>query len=308
MRVEVTEVTPDMAIKLMGDNANNRLLSRTRVTKLVTEIRSGNWQLNGETVIVSKSGKLLDGQHRLAAVALAGKTVPMVIAFDAPEDAVATIDTGRSRSTSDILSMNGIEGGHTIAASAGLFWRMMTAAVPVAILPASYAITILERYPSFGYWGKRISKTKGLTAIIPPAALIPALVYLTSVANREDLANRLFDGLATGAGLRDGDPVLALRNRLLNRRVGVLRRSSANVWPAMVRVVSALEAGNDIQRVHMSSDTATTSRPERLNAHMSRMSSNQRLVDLVSVSDVGNFGVIPGYTKQRDKHRKQAEA
>lgn len=306
MRLEVTDISPARAIELMGENANNRSISRARVNRLVTEIRSGNWQLNGETVIISQSGKLLDGQHRLAAVALSGQTVRMAIAYDAPEDAVSTIDTGRSRSNSDILTIRGIDGGHKIAAATGTFWRMMVNAHPVAILPASYAMTIIERYPAFSTWTERVNKAATALRLVPNAGLIASLVYLTSVANREDLAERLFSGLSTGAGLQDGDPVLALRNRMLNRRPGERRRTTQDSWPALMRTVSALESNTPVYRVHLGADGAVIARPERIAQHFTNLSREQRLADLENVGDMGSLASVPGFVKRRSytKRRK----
>lgn len=59
--------------------------------------------LNGETIKFDKDGKLLDGQHRLAAIVMSGVTKLIYVAYNVPRSAIITIDTGRNRSFSDQL-------------------------------------------------------------------------------------------------------------------------------------------------------------------------------------------------------------
>lgn len=50
------------------------------------QMSAGRWQENGETIIVGKSGNLLDGQHRLQAVIRSGVSIMAIIVFGVDDD------------------------------------------------------------------------------------------------------------------------------------------------------------------------------------------------------------------------------
>jgi hypothetical protein len=298
MRAELVTVTPEMASDLLSSNENNRRLAPPRVARLAAEIKAGRWQVNGETVILSRNRKLLDGQHRLAAVVASGIPVPMLIVYDADESASETIDTGRARSTGDILRIKGNNGGVMLAASATLLWRVFHRASQNTLVPANYVLSILERYPQVEAWQRRWNANGAIRRVISAASLVPGLVYLEVIAGRPDLAERLFSGLATGAGLNFGDPVLALRNRVMNMRGQGRRMDTATIWPAVARTISALEADEQLQRVQAVRDASQTDQPDRFREHLGRLSAQMRLDDLLPPQQQN---VIRGSLRQNER-------
>lgn len=58
----------------MTNNLSNRPLSRPVIETLKMEILRGNWEFNFENIIVGKTGMILNGQHTLIALVLAGQT------------------------------------------------------------------------------------------------------------------------------------------------------------------------------------------------------------------------------------------
>lgn len=297
MRMELRTVTPQLAADILSRNENNRRLSPDRVAQLAAEIRARRWKLNGESVIISTTGRLLDGQHRMAAVLSAQTAVPMLFVLDVEEDAVNTIDTGRGRSTADILRMNGISDGTALSASASILWRMLQGATPVMPAPANYIISVLERYPSIHDWVRKWNATGSIRRVISVSALVPGLVYLSDIAGRPDLAERLFTGLATGAGLNEGDPILALRNRVMNLRGGGTHLSHRMVWPLVSRTVEALEQGETLRRVLLDNNMAgPISVPRRLATHKANMTPEKRLDDLIAATS--SAGVSAGRRKE----------
>lgn len=65
---KVETITPEIAKTMLGENVNNRRISRDNVNLFAREIRNGEWRFNGEAIKFGKDGRLLDGQHRLLAV------------------------------------------------------------------------------------------------------------------------------------------------------------------------------------------------------------------------------------------------
>ena len=100
-----------------ANNTNNRPLYWSTVLALKQEILRGRWKLNGEPIIVGKTGSILNGQHTLIALVLAEKEWETTHGADAPptieklivcgieegDDVVNTMDTCKPRSLSDVL-------------------------------------------------------------------------------------------------------------------------------------------------------------------------------------------------------------
>lgn len=108
MEYKEVVITPEMAKKILENNVINRTLKPHRIKLYAEEMKSGRWQLNGEDIHISKSGNLLDGQHRLLAIIEAGVPVKIGIKTNVSDD-VSIYDRGTPRSTSDILSFRGMD-------------------------------------------------------------------------------------------------------------------------------------------------------------------------------------------------------
>ena len=66
--VSIETIDPETAAKWLKCNTRNRPVRRGHVNFIAREISSGLWQLNGQTIVVSDTEDVLDGQHRLHAV------------------------------------------------------------------------------------------------------------------------------------------------------------------------------------------------------------------------------------------------
>ncbi len=75
----VTWVTPELAEKLLKRNPNFRSMRVGLIQKYAREMKDDEWILNGATIIFNGDGKLVDGQHRLAACVEAGVKFPTII-------------------------------------------------------------------------------------------------------------------------------------------------------------------------------------------------------------------------------------
>ena len=100
-------VTPEMAKVYLGTNVENRPLSAPAVARFVEILRSGRWINTGEPLIISNTGVLNDGQHRLTAVAESGIPAEMDIRFGIPREAFTSTGTGLRRTNGHILAIAG---------------------------------------------------------------------------------------------------------------------------------------------------------------------------------------------------------
>ena len=89
---EIVEITPDIAKRLMEVNDSNRRINQRTIDRLAHDIRTSQWRLNGDAVIVSKDGRLNTGQHRMLAVLAAGKPIKTWVTFGVDRDSRFTLN------------------------------------------------------------------------------------------------------------------------------------------------------------------------------------------------------------------------
>ncbi|MFJ8434340.1 hypothetical protein ACIQ9P_23850 [Kitasatospora sp. NPDC094019] len=101
------KVTPEIAEIFLSRNSVNRRLDKSHVQALVEAILRGEWQLTHQGIGFDRSGRLLDGQHRLHAIVEAGVPVEMFVWGGLSEDVFPVLDTVKRRSAADALSSTG---------------------------------------------------------------------------------------------------------------------------------------------------------------------------------------------------------
>lgn len=122
-RSEIRKVTPEWARQIIDKHYKElesgeyrqRPINERTVKAYANDMKAGNWSLTGQGVSFDTDGHLMDGQHRLAAVVVAGVPVDMLIMWDLPAEhdgRVKTInlfDIGKKRSVGGQLKIDGKE-------------------------------------------------------------------------------------------------------------------------------------------------------------------------------------------------------
>jgi hypothetical protein len=110
MKVSTETITPAMARKYLLTNTNNyRKVMQHVVNRYAKDMEDGLWEENGNAIVFSRSGVLLDGQHRLSAIVKANTPINMVVVRDV-DDKASTFDYQAKRSDCQILKSAGIGG------------------------------------------------------------------------------------------------------------------------------------------------------------------------------------------------------
>jgi hypothetical protein len=102
----IETITPDMArYWLEHHNHGNRPIKKSVVAKYAEIMLAGKWITSPEGIIFSSSNpaRLLQGQHRLMAIAESGVTIPMLVVRGADESVFSVLDRGITRSAADAL-------------------------------------------------------------------------------------------------------------------------------------------------------------------------------------------------------------
>jgi len=115
--LQIETITPAMAKGYLSRNFNNRNLTKSHVAFLKSEILAGNYKLNGQSIVLGTTGRLLDGQHRLTAIVETGMAVQSVVMHDVDEGSFTTIDTGKQRGGCDALHIHGAKNSKHIASA-----------------------------------------------------------------------------------------------------------------------------------------------------------------------------------------------
>ncbi len=105
LEMTVELITPAKAKEYLKKNVNNyrKTMSRSVIKQYAEDMKAGKWYLNGEAITFGEDGFLKNGQHRLAAIVLAGVPVKIAVIRNV-ENAINTYDRGHNRTITDIVN------------------------------------------------------------------------------------------------------------------------------------------------------------------------------------------------------------
>jgi hypothetical protein len=263
------EITPDWALDKLNEaklEVQNRHVNQNHVELLADDMKKGRWEENGVPIILDEDGYLIDGQHRLWAVATSGVTIrSLVVTGVDRERALPTINVNqRGRSVADIMVMDPPVPSKTIRSP-----RVMQAAVKWLHRYRHKDVFQTNKAVSTGELLELIQAEPGLIdsqhaadqlrGLSPSAGLSVWAHYIFSTRD-PDLADEFIDKLATGANLAQTSPVLALRNKLIDYKVKDEKKSMDHIAFIFFRAWLYFEAGLPLQRLQWRRQ-ATDKRP-----------------------------------------------
>jgi hypothetical protein len=99
-------VTPEIAAEwLQRNHHKNRNLRQYACERYARLMRNGRWVKNGATIKFTRSGVLIDGQHRLAAVCLTRTSALFDVQCGLDDDAIHTLGDELSRTRRDAFTI-----------------------------------------------------------------------------------------------------------------------------------------------------------------------------------------------------------
>lgn len=120
----VETITPEIAREYLKFNVTNRPLRQKTVCKYAKQMKNGEFMLNGEAIVFSDGGSLLNGQHRLNACVQAGVSFQSVVVRGIPFETFHTIDIGKPRTTADVFSISGVSNPSNSATIVSHYMRL----------------------------------------------------------------------------------------------------------------------------------------------------------------------------------------
>lgn len=218
---EIVSLTPVLAALLLERNDTNRPISRGNSTNLQADVANKRWEFNGESIVVSATGSLLDGQHRCGTVVATGVAIETVIVFGPKDEARYTIDIGKPKSAPNYLSMKGWTDTNNLAAMLALLLQYRkTQSIPRGYLRPTKT-EILEAAETFKGAQASVDFVRDATKKKLGSRSVLAFCHYTFwKKSSRDAADEFMRLLIEGEGLRKGNPVYYCRERLVGMDKG----------------------------------------------------------------------------------------
>lgn len=219
--IQLTRVTPEIAQEWLDSGGPNRRLNEAQVERFANDMLAGNWMSaeTTETIKLAAQGVLVDGQHRLAAVVKAGRAQQFWVARNVPAGAVEMVDTGRSRSFSDVLTMGGEENSTSRRLAATLKWLYHlehdSALTSGRAVSHAEMRRTLEAHPGVVDAVRRAYESRDVT---PQSVL--AAVYTLAREKRPRKADEWLEAVQEGADIGRNHPAFVLRRKFRRAESG----------------------------------------------------------------------------------------
>lgn len=260
--MSVEDVNQEIAAMWLLNSKINRRIRPRQVKKYAADMRAGKWLVNGETIKFDVDGHLVDGQHRLAAVAVADTTIRTYVVRGVSSDAQTVMDTGITRSLSDVLTMNNEHDTTALAALLRVFSvYMIDNQLRSFTIQPQTNFQLLEqfsknpdRYRIASRRGRQFAKEcTGPASIWSLAYLnISQVVAKLTDEDRADV-DVFFDELLSGENLGPNDPRIHLRRRVrsLNNGYQSTRGGRREIYALIIKAWNLWRDGVEITNLRV---------------------------------------------------------
>jgi hypothetical protein len=252
----LVKVTPSLAGKwLEAGKGIQRNLMSSYVTALAAQMRRGEWKSSThQSIAITAEGRILDGQHRLAAVVMADLTVEMLVAFNADPNTFDVVDGGRPRTAANILQIMGIQNAAVISAAAKFvlsydkvkgIWS--GPAYQAELSKPMIGQFAMENADGFAEALKVSGPVRRVLHLKPAGLLAVAFMILRKERDAGVMREEFFQGLLTGEELHRGDPRLAVRKMYGTSRLDKRTDAAQYQMAVLLKAWNAFVQGDPVQ-------------------------------------------------------------
>lgn len=251
---EVMTITPQDATNWLRCNRNNRPLRKRHVAFLASEILNGNWQVNGQAIVIADDEQVLDGQHRLFAIIEAGQPIKTLVVYGITPEAFKTIDTGAVRSGADAMCLyfHDVPPATIKAVATAVQWCSSLERRSVGCnekMSNTDVISYVKDHPGLLQCAETLT---GFPKDARPMSIgVGAALYEMFARKDEDGADIFMERFYTGEGLIRTDPEWLLRQRFNGSRDGLAK------LPTRTRVRMVIKGWNWLRRGHTEASAKT---------------------------------------------------
>ncbi|WP_457488907.1 hypothetical protein [Tardiphaga sp. P5_C10] len=173
----IISIDPTSATVLLDKhNEGNRPPKPNKVQQFASDMASKRWGLTGDTLKFAPSGRLLDGQNRLAACVRANKIFTTHVVFNIDPSLFGRMDIGKPRNPADVLHIAGYKYASTLAAAVRWVHLLDTNPYNRETLRPEFVLELVrDKYPDIE---PRLKDGRSINAqYAHPAGQAAALVY-----------------------------------------------------------------------------------------------------------------------------------
>lgn len=245
--------TKDIVDWLLSMNTHNRNIKRSAVDRLTESLNKGLFILTNQGIGISKTGFLVDGQHRLIAIKNAGyPSVKLLIVTGLDPQSQTVVDTHAKRSMSDVMR---------------LVLNRTVSNAAIAAINIMFNVKPSNTSDGFTYIGKKIpdvhecadaltEKEEIFTSLYSAfAGKVQASIYAAFIeyAERYSLedACELAEQVKSGTMLQTNDPAYRLREKIKECKGSTLNR--ADIYSYAVSACIAHAKRQPLSKLYKSS-------------------------------------------------------
>lgn len=212
---KMVKVTPAMAEKWLKRNTNNRSISDGLVISYAEDMKAGAWHLHHQGIAFDQAGDLIDGQHRLHAIVLAGVPVQMLVTHNVARESFADIDGGRPRPVGTRLTLfHDITNGKRVAAVGAMIQKIES-----GYKDSNQKVTVAEVLEVYGRHKAGVDwalEALGAGRLWGSAPLTAAMAF--AFPRDPEKAAVFAAQVRDGENIHKADPAFALRKFILDMR------------------------------------------------------------------------------------------
>ena len=235
-------VTPSFAKELLEANISNRRVKSPVFLQYANDMLHNRWKEDtGELIKISKTGVVLDGQHRLLAVIKSGVSIYFHFAFDLEDNVFDVLDTGSSRNATDVFRVKGIKQENTIPSIISMY-NLLVSGKKAGIqknYKSTNAVLIEQYYEDENFWQNIARKSHSyylaFAKILPPSYIGGFYAYFNKL--NEEKSEEFFNQLATGISITN-DSISLLRNKLMQDKMSLRK------MPPTLKIALIIKAWN----------------------------------------------------------------
>lgn len=254
----IVRITPSIATEMLTYNLKNRNKKHGSLNAYSSEMLRGGWVYAGDPIRFDSEGNLIDGQHRLTAIANVGEVAPefyvdAMVITGLSSNAKAVIDSGVRRGANDQLVMILETKNASLIASmlknvlvydAGLLFKSSLRHPEVATTPI--IVDWVDSHPEETEFIGGLS-TAFIRSHMTPSIVATATLLFSRIdkGGAETFARRLSDG----AGLESGSPILALRERAIAKKMNKSSDSKRDQLGLLIKTWNAWRKGESLKLI-----------------------------------------------------------
>jgi hypothetical protein len=250
--IKVT-ITPEIAGALIDQcYEKQRPRSQATVDRYIGDMKKGKWDWAASgSIKLDKDGKVIDGQHRLWAIFLSGVTIQSWVTIGLETKSYVVIDTGKSRSASDVLGDVKYKAGVISIAKFRLAWdrgvRLSAFSTPAT---NTDVVEYFARHPETKSYAARAAKVYNNIRL--PKAILGGFISIAYEYNPIKAAE-FVSCLESGEGLLRGHPALEARNRIIFEYSGKTRPQSSYALALIIKAFNAYLKGSTVKTLRLKS-------------------------------------------------------